>query len=78
MIIQLAHHFVGVPVTVVCDSWFGNDGLFKPVRKHLGTSFHLLSRLRSNIVLYSMAHDSKTSPNVAIKLKVVTVSPSQI
>jgi hypothetical protein len=55
MIVQVAHHFVGVPVTVVCDSWFGNDGLFKPVRKHLGTSFHLLSRLRSNIVLYSMA-----------------------
>jgi hypothetical protein len=55
MIIQVAHHFVGLPVTVVCDSWFGNDGLFKPVRKHLGASFHLLSRLRSNTVLYSMA-----------------------
>jgi len=55
MIIQLAHHFVGVPVTIVCDSWFGNNGLFKPVRKHLGTSFHLLFRLRSNTVLYSMA-----------------------
>lgn len=55
MIIQLAHHFVGVPVTVVCDSWFGNNGLFKPVRKHLGTLFHLLSRLRSNTVIYSMA-----------------------
>jgi hypothetical protein len=55
MIIQLAQHFVGVPVTVVCDSWFGNNGLFKPVRKHLGTSFHLLSRLRSNSVLYTVA-----------------------
>jgi len=54
MIIQIAHHFANVPVTVVCDSWFGNDGLFKPVRKHLGSSFHLLSRLRSNIVLYSL------------------------
>jgi len=55
MIIQIAHHFVGVPVTVVCDSWFGNDGLFKPVRKQLGDSFHVLSRLRSNTVLYSLA-----------------------
>jgi len=55
MLVQLAHHFVGVPVTVVCDSWFGNDGLFKPVCKHLGASFHVLSRLRSNTVLYSMA-----------------------
>ena len=55
MIIQLAHHFVGVPVTVVCDSWFGNDGLFKPVRKQLGDLFHLISRLRSNSVLYTLA-----------------------
>jgi hypothetical protein len=55
MLVQLAHHFAGLPVTVVCDSWFGNDGLFKPTGKHLGASFHLLSRLRSNIVLYSMA-----------------------
>ena len=60
MIIQLAHHFVGIPVTVVCDSWFGNNGLFKPVRKHLGTSFHLLSRLRSNIVLYSLPPKKRT------------------
>jgi hypothetical protein len=55
MLVQLAHHFAGVPVTVVCDSWFGNNGLFKPVRKHLGNAFHLLSRLRSNTVLYAMA-----------------------
>jgi len=55
MIIQIAHHFAGVPVTVVCDSWFGNDGLFKPVHRHLGSLFHLLSRLRSNTVLYTLA-----------------------
>ena len=54
MIIQVAHHFAGVPVTVVCDSWFGNNSLFKPVRNHLRSSFHLLSRLRSNTVLYSL------------------------
>ena len=54
MIIQLSHHFDGVPVTVVCDSWFGNNGLFKPIRKHLGTSFHLISRLRSNTVPYAL------------------------
>ena len=60
MLLQLAHHFVGVPMTVVCDSWFGNDGLFKPVREHLGSSFHLLSRLRSNTVLYSMAPIKRT------------------
>lgn len=60
MLVHLAHHFVGVPVTVVCDSWFGNDGLFKPVRNHLGNSFHVLSRLRSNTVLYSMAPTKRT------------------
>ena len=60
MIIQLAHHFVGVPVMVVCDSWFGNNGLFKPLRKQIGASVHLLSRLRSNTVLYTMAPNGKT------------------
>jgi hypothetical protein len=54
MLIQLAHHFVGVPMTVVCDSWFGNNGVFKPLRIHLGASIQLLSRLRSNTVLYTM------------------------
>jgi hypothetical protein len=34
MLVQLADHFVGVPITVVCDSWFGNNGLFKPVREY--------------------------------------------
>jgi hypothetical protein len=59
MVVQLANHFVDVPVTIVCDSWFGNNGLFKPLRKHLGTSFCLLSRLRSNIVLYAMPSKQK-------------------
>ena len=60
MIIQLAHHFVGVPVMVVCDSWFGNNGLFKPLREQIGTSVHLLSRLRSNTVLYTMPPNGKS------------------
>lgn len=57
MLIQLAHHFVSVPITVVCDSWFGNNGLFKPLRNHLGASVHVLSRLRSTTVLYAMPHN---------------------
>ena len=59
MLIQLAHHFDGVRLLVACDSWFGNNGLFKPLRKHLGNSAHLLSRLRSNTVLYSMPQNRK-------------------
>ena len=55
MLVQLAHYFDGINVLCVCDSWFGNNGLFKPARKHIGHLFNLLSRLRSNTVLYSMA-----------------------
>ena len=29
----MANHFVRVPVTLVCDSWFENYVLFKPLRK---------------------------------------------
>ncbi|MBC8246595.1 MAG: transposase [Deltaproteobacteria bacterium] len=41
------------------DSWFGNQGLWKPVRQVLGERFHLLSRLRSNNVLYDQPGDRK-------------------
>jgi len=60
MLIQLAHHFVNGPITVVCDSWFGNNGLFKPLRNHLGASVHVLSRLRSTTVAYALP-DNGTS-----------------
>ncbi|EFK08987.1 conserved hypothetical protein, partial [delta proteobacterium NaphS2] len=32
MVIQVAQHFAGVDIIIVCDSWFGNNGLFKPLR----------------------------------------------
>ena len=54
MIIAIASHFAGVPVLVVTDSWFGNNGLFKPVREALGLQFHLLSRLRVTSMLYDL------------------------
>jgi len=54
MIIEIASYFAGVPVLVVTDSWFGNNGLFKPVRQALGLQFHLLSRLRVSSVLYGL------------------------
>ena len=60
MVIQLAFHFPGVDIIVVCDSWFGNNSLFKPLREQLGSSFQLLSRLRSNTVLYSMPPNSSS------------------
>jgi len=54
MILEIAGDFAGVPVLVVTDSWFGNNGLFKPVREALGLQFHLLSRLRVTSVLYAL------------------------
>jgi len=53
MLCSLAACFPALPVLVVTDSWFGNDGLFRP----LSTSeyrFDILSRLRSNITLYDL------------------------
>jgi len=44
----------GQPVLAVTDSWFGNNGLWKPLRKKLGPQFHMVSRLRSNTNLFDL------------------------
>ncbi len=54
LIKSLAVVFPGVPVLVVTDSWFGNNGLLKPLRQALGARAHLLSRLRVNAVLHDL------------------------
>ena len=41
-------------ILVVADSWFGNQGLWKPLRKELGKWVNLLSRLRANNNLYGL------------------------
>ncbi|MBU1565317.1 MAG: transposase [Proteobacteria bacterium] len=41
-------------ILIVTDSWFGNQGLWKPLRKKLGKRAHLLSRLRANNNLYGL------------------------
>jgi len=48
MITQIAGAFASARIIVVTDSWFGNNGLFKPLRHQLGQRVDLLSRLRSN------------------------------
>lgn len=53
MLLSLARQFVGTKVLVVADSWFGNDGLYRPL-SHAEFEFHILSRLRSNITLYDL------------------------
>ena len=53
MIVRLGRSFRTVPGLVVTDSWFGNNGLFRPLRQGLGVRVDLLSRLRVNAVLYA-------------------------
>jgi hypothetical protein len=52
MLVAVAAEFTESNITVVTDSWFGNSGTFKPVRKELGNRVHMISRLRSNNNLY--------------------------
>jgi hypothetical protein len=54
LIARLGAFFAQAPVLVVTDSWFGNNGLFKPLRARLGERVHLLSRLRVNAALYAL------------------------
>jgi hypothetical protein len=54
MLARLARVFPWAQMLVVTDSWFGNNGLFKPLRRALGERVHLLSRLRVNSTLYAL------------------------
>jgi len=55
MVIKLAQHFVGANVTVVCDSWFGNNGLFKPFAQtsRIFISFNLQITFQFRTLLYA-------------------------
>ena len=48
MITDIAGVFKKTRIITTTDSWFGNDGLWKPLHKELGQWFHMISRLRSN------------------------------
>ncbi|MCB1935360.1 MAG: transposase [Nitrosomonas sp.] len=54
MLSEISAAFCNIPLLVVTDSWFGNDGLFKPMRKTIGRHCHLLSRLRTNTTLFAL------------------------
>ena len=42
-------------VLIVADSWFGNDGLWSKLDRGSEGRFHLLSRMRTNNILYNFA-----------------------
>lgn len=48
MITDIAETFDPMPIITITDSWFGNNGLYKPLHNQLGQRFHMISRLRSN------------------------------
>jgi SRSO17 transposase len=48
MITEIADAFTNTAIIVVTDSWFGNNGLWKPLKEKLGQRIHMISRLRSN------------------------------
>jgi len=54
MIEKIAVAFRDTPLLIITDSWFGNNGLFKPMRKTLGKQCHILSRLRVNSSLFEL------------------------
>ena len=48
MITDIADAFHQTRIIAITDSWFGNNGLWKPLQSKLGQRFHMISRLRSN------------------------------
>lgn len=59
MLYQISQRFANTPLLVVTDSWFGNDGLFKPMRTAIGSHGHILSRLRVNAALFDLPKRTK-------------------
>ena len=53
MLSEISAAFHELSLLVVTDSWFGNDGLFKPMREVVGQHTHILSRLRINASMFA-------------------------
>ena len=53
MLVDLYQDF-NLSILAVADSWFGNNGLWKPAYEKLGKNINLLSRLRCNVNLYDL------------------------
>ena len=48
MLCSVGAEFPESNILVVTDSWFGNNGIWKPLRQKLSNRVHMISRLRSN------------------------------
>jgi hypothetical protein len=60
MITDIAKTFRQTRITVVTDSWFGNNGLWKPLHNQLGLWVDMLSRLRSNTNIFELPGPYRT------------------
>ena len=60
MLTDVGAEFPKSKIIVATDSWFGNNGMWKPLREALGERIHMISRLRSNNNLFEL-------PTVPIK-----------
>ena len=54
MITDIAQAFGQSKIVTITDSWFGNNGLWKPLHNQLGRRFHMISRLRSNNNIFQL------------------------
>jgi len=59
MITDVASVFSDTDIIVVADSWFGNNGMWKPLQQELGDRIHMISRLRSNNNLFDQPQEIK-------------------
>jgi hypothetical protein len=59
MITDIATAFGQTRILAITDSWFGNNGLWKPLHKELGQRFHMISRLRSNNNIFALPGQRK-------------------
>jgi hypothetical protein len=68
MITDIAGAFGQTRIITITDSWFGNNGLWKPLHKKLGQRFHMVSRLRSNNNIFQLPGTlNKKGPGRPIK-----------
>jgi hypothetical protein len=60
MVTDIAAAFRRTRITLVTDSWFGNNGLWKPLHDQLGIWIDMISRLRSNNNIFELPGPHRT------------------
>ncbi len=58
MTLQVNKQFSGLKMLIVADSWFGNNGLWNPLRQRLEKLANLLSSLRANCNIFDVPEPS--------------------